>query len=146
VAEAPWKANIRRGKAGYRLIETVYSTGDPVEDDRLLRRAEAYWIDRLRPIHNVVRPIRPPGRPAPRAPRSARTARPAQPAKRRRRQVKPYFLAAFVLTFTYLAARLVVAMDLPWPAAPWVAAPVLGVLLGWATFWRLHRAVRKVLR
>jgi hypothetical protein len=146
VAEAPWKAGIRPGRAGYRLIETVYSTGDPVEDGRLLRRAEAYWIDRLRPIHNVVRPIRPPGRPVPRPPRVKRPAPRRDAVKRRRRSPKPHFLAAFVVIATYLAARLIVAMELPWPAAPWVGAPTIGAVIGWSVFWRLHRAVRKVLR
>lgn len=146
IARDPWKARILPGRDGYRQLEVVYSTGDPAEDERSLRRAEAFWIDRLRPIHNEVRPVRPFGdRPAPR-PVTAPRPRRAVAVRRRRRSAKPYVLAALILTFTFLAARMVVAMQLPWPAAPWIAAPTLGVALGWTVFWRVHRAFRKLLR
>lgn len=147
VARDPWKAGILPGRAGHRQLEVVYASGDPAEDDRALRRAEAFWIDRLRTVHNEVRPVRPAGERRTAATSSARTpVTYARPRRSRRRTVKPYVLATFVLAFTFLAARVIVAMQLPWPAAPWVAAPTAGFLLGWATFWRLHRAVRKLLR
>ena len=150
VTHDPWKAEISPGRAGYRLLETVYDTGDEAENDRALRRAEAFWIDRLRPTHNIVRPVRPAGAPlAPRARGRAVAARPLPPARARRtrrRPVKPFVLLAFIAAFTYLSARTLLMMELPWPQVPWVGAPMLGVALGWSTFWKLHRSIRRLLR
>jgi hypothetical protein len=147
VARDPWKARILPGPAGYRLLETVYSTGDCEENDRALRRAEAFWIDRLRPTENDVRPVRPFGPPQRRA-QQARPARPAsRPTRRRRRsRVLAVLCLASMLAWVYIVARVVVAMHLPWPAAPWVAAPVLGTVIGWTAFARTHRAVRRIFR
>jgi hypothetical protein len=148
VAHDPWKAGILPGRDGYRCLEIVRSTGDMGEDDRALRRAEAFWIDRLRPVYNDVRPVRPAGE---RIPRSRRP--PASPApnriagRRRRRKVgKPIALALLIAACTYLSARGLLMMQLPWPQVPWVGAPVLGVALGWSAFWRVHRALRKLVR
>lgn len=149
VAKDPWKARIRPGRAGYRLLETVYATGDVAADERELRRVEAFWIDRIRPTHNTVRPVRPPVHTLPaRAPRAPRRAyRPSAPREhtgrtRARRRVSG-FLALFAVT-TALVAWLVAHMDLPWPAAPWVASPVGGLLLALPAFSRLDRTVRRV--
>lgn len=153
VAKDPWKASILPGRAGYRLLETVYDTGDPEENRRALARAEAFWIDRLRPLHNDVRPVRPIGDlraakprhyPGPIPPRPARS--PARRARRRGSRVKPLALLTLVALFTCLAAWFIVAMQLPWPQAPWIASPVVGLTVGWATFWKLHRSVRRLLR
>jgi len=146
VAKDLWKARILPGAAGYRLLENVYDTGDPAENDRALRRAEAFWIDRLRPTRNTVRPVRPPGdRPAPRAKGPTRQEI-AEQRRRRRATRRLLAILAIGAFFTYLAARVVIAMQLPWPAAPWVVAPVVGVAAGWLVFWHLHRAVRKLVR
>jgi hypothetical protein len=149
VARDPWKAGIRPGCAGYRRLEIVRSTDDPAEDARALRRAEAFWIDRLRPVHNDVRPVRPPGERIPRS-RANRGTRPiatARPARRRRRKMgKPLAMLALIAAFTYLSARALLMMQLPWPQVPWVGAPMLGVALGWSAFWRMHRALRKLVR
>lgn len=134
VRKDPWKREILPGRTGYRQLEVVYATGDGrAADERQLARAEAFWIDRLRPVRNVVRPVRP---------RATVTAvrRPV------RRPLRPYVIVAFMAAFTWLAARLVVAMELPWAAAPWVVAPAAGAVLGWLTFWRLHAMVRKATR
>jgi hypothetical protein len=144
MAKDPWKARILPGPAGYRLLETVYATGDVAEDDRALRRAEAFWIDRLRPKYNDVRPVRPFAdevQPAKRRPAKRRAARQSKPIPAR-----AYWCFLVMAAFTAAAARLIAGMQLPWPAAPWIGAPVSGVLLGWFFFWRIHRAVRKLLR
>lgn len=149
IARDPWKAGILPGRAGYRLLETVYDTGDDAENDRALRRAEAFWIDRLRPTYNIVRPVRPAGSPPPQSRRPRRTS----PARRqsvrrrpRRKLAKPITLALLIAAFTFLWGRMLFMMELPWPQAPWVGAPVVGIATGWALFWKLHRAVRKILR
>lgn len=149
VARDPWKAGILPGRAGYRQLEVVYDTGDPAENDRALRRAEAFWIDRLRTIHNDVRPVRPAGgrsRPRPHRPTVPRRAPLVARRRPRRKLAKPITLCLLVIAFTYLSARLLLAMQLPWPQVPWVGAPVLGLALGWTTFWKLHRSIRRLLR
>jgi hypothetical protein len=149
VAHDPWKAGIRPGRDGYRCLEIVRSTGDQAEDDRALRRAEAFWIDRLRPVHNDVRPVRPAGERIPSRPRrSAQLARGTRrPVRRRRRRVgKPIALALLIAACTYLSAYVLLMMELPWPQVPWVGAPVLGVALGWSAFWRAHRSLRRLFR
>lgn len=146
VDEDPWKARILRGKAGYRCLERVYDTGRPDENDRALRRAEAFWIDRLRPTHNEVRPVRPPLH-EPQPPRRMASARPAGAIRRRRMRRIPGRAITFLILvalFTTLAARLIVAMHLPWPAVPWVVSPALGVALAWRVFWYLHRSIRRL--
>jgi hypothetical protein len=149
VAHDPWKADIRPGRDGYHCLEIVRSTGDLGEDDRALRRAEAFWIDRLRPVHNDVRPVRPAGERAPRARRErvVRTPAPRPAVRRRRRRVgKPIALVLLIAACTYLSARGLLMMQLPWPQVPWVGAPVLGVAFGWSTFWRAHRSLRRLFR
>jgi hypothetical protein len=149
VAHDPWKAGIRPGRDGHRCLEIVRSTGDLGEDDRALRRAEAFWIDRLRPLYNDVRPVRPAGERVPSRPRrSVQTAHGTRrPVRRRRRRVgKPIALVLLIAVCTYLSARGLLMMQLPWPQVPWVGAPVLGVAFGWSTFWRAHRALRKLVR
>lgn len=149
VARDPWKAGIRPGRDGYRCLEIVRSTGDPVENDRALRRAEAFWIDRLRPLYNDVRPVRPPGEraPRPRRGRSGRPSTPRRPARRRRRKLgKPIALVLLIAACTYLSARGLLMMELPWPQVPWIGAPVLGVAFGWSAFWRAHRSLRRLFR
>lgn len=147
VARDPWKAGILPGRAGWRQLEVVYDTGDPAENDRALRRAEAFWIDRLRPTKNDVRPVRPrvtvmPPATAMRRPSQRELNRLAARRRARRRTVG---LLVLVALFTFAAARVAVQMQTPWPAFPWVAAPIAGVALGWATFGRLLRARKKLL-
>jgi hypothetical protein len=149
VAHDPWKAGILSGRDGYRCLEIVRTTGDASEDDRVLRRAEAFWIDRLRPLYNDVRPVRPPGErtPRPRRERSAGPTTPSRPVRRRRRKLgKPLAMLALIAVCTYLSARGLLMMQLPWPQVPWVGAPVLGVALGWSAFWRAHRSLRRLFR
>jgi hypothetical protein len=147
VARDPWKARILPGRAGYRCLERVYDTGDAGENDRALRRAEAAWIDRLRTTHNDVRPVRPPlHQPQPLGSPNRKVV-PAGRRKRRRRM--PVRFVAFLIlaaVFTTLAARLIVAMHLPWPAVPWTVAPAIGVLLAWRVLWSVHRSFRKLMR
>lgn len=155
VAKDPWKANILRGRAGYRLLETVYDTGDPAENDRALRRAEAFWIDRLRPPRNKVRPVQPPAT----APRIAPPARPQRPArsastyrervarrKRRMAALKFFALIATMALAVALASRAVMLLHLPWTQVPVVIATVAGAYVGWNVFWFLHKHLRKLTR
>jgi hypothetical protein len=143
IAKDPWKAGVLSGRAGWRKLETVYDCGDEAENDRALRRAEADWIRRLDPSENKVRPVRSnsraPRRPIPRA----------AVVRRRlaiRRRIRLTFLLLFMAAYTWLAARVIAGMDFPWPQAPWIVSPATGVILGWSTFWYLHRAVRRILR
>lgn len=146
VAKSPWKARILPGSAGYRQLEVVYATAHPDEDERTLRRAEAFWIDRLRPTYNIVRPVRPfadellPVQP------KARPVRTVRRRARRRVPARAVLCILSMLLFTAGVAWFVVAMRLPWPQAPWIAAPTLGAFLGWSAFWRAHKAIRKLVR
>jgi hypothetical protein len=154
IEKDPWKARIRPGKAGYRQLEVVYATGDDAADERELRRAEAFWIDRLNTTHNDVRPVRPPvhrqpagtGRTARRATRP--TVRPpsrqqlAERKARARARRRVFAFLFLVVVATYFAAEFVVALRLPWPAAPYVAAPVVGTFAAWPVFRFLDRARR----
>jgi hypothetical protein len=148
IAMDPWKARIRPGRAGYRCLERVYDTGDPEENDRALRRAEAFWIDRLRSTHNDVRPVRPPlHEPQPR--RAVRPTTGRVVARRRtfsRIPARVYVFLILAASLTGLAARFVLAMHLPWPAAPWVVAPIVGVGFAWRIFWSFHRSARRLMR
>lgn len=148
VAKDPWKADILPGRAGYRQLEVVYDQGDDEENRRALARAEAFWIDRLRPVHNDVRPVRPIGEVPNRTRRIARSRpRSIQARRRRRRSIgRPVGLFLLVALFTFLAARVILAMQLPWPQAPWVGAPTAGLALGWTAFWKLHRSARRLMR
>lgn len=149
IAKDPWKAGI----VGYRVLEVVRTCGDTAEDDRALRRAEAFWIDRLNTLHNDVRPVRPAAG-APRHQRAsepsgpARIVRPRPPVAARQRRARRRLMMMLMLTavFTFLAARVVLAMDLPWPAAPWIASPVAGVMAAWFLFQRAHKTWRKLTR
>jgi hypothetical protein len=152
IARDPWKANILLGKAGYRLLENVYDTGDPAENDRALRRAEAFWIDHLRPTRNVIRPVRPPStappppRREPRPRRAPRRISMAEERKRRRVRVRLIVLSLIVVACAYAVARAVMLLHLPWPAAPYVAGVTVGGLLGWRIFSALLTFYRKLAR
>lgn len=140
IARDPWKAGI----VSYKQLEVVYATGDPTEDDKALRRAEAYWMDRLKTTKNIVRPIREAGRATP--PRPTRAVPVREMARRRRRNGRTFAVLALAVMLTALTARVIVAMDLPWPAAPWVVSPAVGTLAAWHVFWRLHREFRRLTR
>lgn len=146
IARDPWKARIVDGPRGYRLLETIYSCGVVAEDARALRRAEAFWIDRLRPTHNDVRPVRPRlGDPLPPRPRDA-GAHPQRRAVRRRRSF-PWRAALFLLLTTMTAVPtglLVAAMHLPWPWMPYVIALVAGAPLGWRMTAAVLRGGRRL--
>ncbi len=150
VAKAPWKARIKPGRAGYRQLKVIYASGDPAADQVRLDMAEAFAIDELRTTYNTQRPIRSPGTPRPVRPRPASRPLPARAVAAQRRRVRVRFrmaaLLALVLFFTYLSARVAVAMRMDSPAFPWVAAPIAGVAMGWSVFWYLHRAFRKLTR
>jgi hypothetical protein len=136
-----WKARILSGRAGYRLLENVYDTGDPAENERALRRAEAYWIDRLRPTHNDVRPVRPPlhhPQPAKRA-----TPRPKVRRTRRRLSFRHFTALAMIAAAMWLTAWTVLTMELPWPGATWIVTPAVGVPLGFFTWLRLYHVGRR---
>jgi len=155
VAKDPWKAGILPGRAGYRLLETVYDTGDPAENDRALRRAEAFWIDRLRPSRNDVRPVRPPvsARPVAPPPRAARPTAPSltyreRAARRKRRMaaLKFFALIAAMALSVALAIRAAALLDLPWTQGPAILAAAAGAYVGWNVFWFLHKHLRKLTR
>lgn len=139
----PWKAHILPGRAGWRQLEVVYATADPSADEASLRRAEADWIDRLRTTHNDVRPVRPPVNQVQPAPRAARPAAKVRRRARRRVPVRPIAALALMALSTWLAAWFVLAMRLPWPAAPWVASPLLGGAGGFLAFIRIHAMGRR---
>jgi hypothetical protein len=143
IAKDPWKARIRPGRAGYRCLKTIYATGDPGSDQVRLDMAEAFAIDELKTTHNDQRPIRPVGD----APRR-RTSKPATRSvrtKRRRAPARVWVFLILTVVFTFLTARLTVAMHLPWPAVPWVASPAVGVGLAWRVLWSMHRKARRLL-
>lgn len=150
IAKDPWKAHILPGRAGYRQLEVVYATGNPMEDDRSLRRAEAYWIDQLRTTYNKVRPVRPPVHERVVLPRRAvRVAvkrSPAQIRAARRTRLRVLAFLALTAVFAFLSARLVLAMHLPWPQVPWITAPIVGIALGWIAFEWLDRKYRRLTR
>lgn len=144
IAKDPWKARILPGRAGYRILERVRDTGEgDLANDAALRRAEAFWIDRLRTKYNVVRPVRPAqqatARPAARRAPTQAQLRAMQQQRRLTRRLVAFML--LVLAFTAVIGRVLLAMDLPWGAAPWVVAPAAGVLCGWAVFVRLDHAL-----
>lgn len=140
VARYPWKANLAPGTKAYRVLETVRETGHGARADlAALKRAEAFWIDRLQPTENRTAPAGrvPSATPVPRPEMS----RPVGPRRPWGRIVLFVLLAAIVTTLT---ARVVVAMELPWPWAPWAAAPTVGVLVAWRVLWMLRHAGRQL--
>jgi hypothetical protein len=139
IAKDPWKARILPGRAGYRILERVRDTGEGDRANELaLNRAEAFWIDRLRSTHNDIRPVRPPvheSGPVPaRRTRQPSRAELAALARRRRATRRLAGFAVLAAAGTFVAVRLILALNLPWPAAPWVAGPALGVFAGWVCF------------
>jgi hypothetical protein len=152
IGKDPWKARILPGRAGYRCLKVIYATGNPGADQVRLDMAEAFAIDALKTTYNGQRPIRSSGPQPKRPPREPAAPRPLtyreQVARRksRRFRAKLIGLLFIVALFTYAAARVAVAMQMPWPAFPWIAAPVAGVTLGWSSFWYLHRSLRKLTR
>lgn len=133
VARFPWKAGILPGKAGYRVLERVRYTGDGYDaDDKALRRAEADWIDRRRPVHNGPRPVRPRHGetlpPKPDAPRRSAARPPTrQQLTERRAHRRGWSFAVLSLIATALAAYVLTRTS--WTGAewgPWVFSPVLG--------------------
>jgi hypothetical protein len=152
IARDPWKADIARGAAGYRVLERVRCTGDgSAADEAALRRAEADWIDRRRPLHNDVRPVRPRVGSAPIphplrvAARPVRPARRPTPADRRARRNASLFLALSVI-LTLVAFRVVAAGAAPGSVAPWVASPIVGVIgAGWL-FLSARSKLRRITR
>jgi hypothetical protein len=147
VAKDPWKAHIIDGPRGHRLLETVYATGDPYADERELDRAEAFWIDKLRPTYNVVRPVRPrygdplPVRPQERSrPATRRTVR----TSRRRVPWRVRVFLLFTLVLTTACAVALAHVDQPYPWLPWVLAPVAGVAFVWRGTLALLHAGRKL--
>lgn len=143
VAKDPWKADILPGRAGYRVLKTIYATGDPGADQVRLDMAEAFAIDELNPTHNTQRPIRP--APEPRPPRPPSRRELAELSRRQRTRARLVCLLVVVAIFTVLAARVTSGMQVS-PSFPWFASPALGVALGWPTFWWLHQQVRRLAR
>ena len=143
VARDPWKARILPGRAGYRLLETVYATDDDAADARELRRVESFWIDRLRTTHNDVRPVRPPVHE--RGPVRVRRRTAVQRRASRRTRGRVVSLLLLVAAFTFLAVRAILLMQLPWPLAP-LAGLSVGTALGWAAFDWLDRRYRRLVR
>jgi len=147
VAKSPWKGRIRAGRAGYRILERVRDTGEgDAANDAALARAEAFWIDRIRPKYNGPRPVRPPQHEAGPGPAAKPARQPTltevrQLAAHRRARRRLISFAVLCTAFTWLALRLVLAMNLPWPAAPWIAGPAVGVFLGWIAFIWLDGAI-----
>lgn len=154
VEKDPWKARILPASRGFRVLERVPATGDPVADEQSLRLREAYWIDRLQTTYNDQRPkyehgkrgaVRRPTRPvdAPRPPSKAALAERRARARVRRRA------AGFLLLFavaTTLAVRVVTRMELPWESAPWTVGPAAGAVAAFFAFRWLSTAVRIVTR
>lgn len=124
VAKDPWKARILPAPHGFRTLETVPATGDPIEDERTLRTAEAYWMRKLKATHNDQRPAYDAaGRPVSRRLTSPPAPRPGRVAPRRTQQVRSLaFLGLFLLALVLLV-RLCLAGGLT--GAPlWLAPPV----------------------
>jgi hypothetical protein len=145
VAKDPWKARILPGRAGYRCLERVYDTGDLAENDRALRRAEAFWIDRLRPTHNDVRPVRPPLHEARPVRRPARPLRTLPAPRRRKFPVRAWLFISLFMVMTAVVSRGAYLMGLP-SYVPWVISPVVAGFLSWRVFWSAHRSIRRLMR
>lgn len=140
----PWKARILPGRSGYRILERIRDTGDPEENDRAVRRAEAFWIDRLRPEFNVVRPVRPPAtvrQPAPR-PRKPAPARGRAAGRDWRRALAPAAIISLMIAY---AVSLAVFLHMGGATGPiaWVLPPAVSVFLTWRTVTRVERRPRR---
>ena len=140
----PWKARILPGRQGYRILERIRDTGDPTENDRAVRRAEVFWIDKLQTQFNVVRPVRPPV--TRRAPRPA--ARPA--SKPRGRQVRGdggrHLAVAAVLSLIAVYATVIATvLHMGGASGPiaWVTPPAGAVFLTWRTLLAAERPRRR---
>lgn len=152
IARDPWKARIKPGAAGYRILERVRCTGDGYDADRrALLRAEMDWIDRRRPLKNDVRPVRPRGEAVRERPTETRAER-VRPvvrrtaAERRARRRAIGFLV-LVAVLTGQAGRLVAGMALPWPWwASALTALVLGVTVATLVFLRALKFARRLRR
>lgn len=156
IAKDPWKANVAPGLAGYRQLEVVYTTGEgKAADEAALRRAEADWIDRRRPVYNDVRPVRPrhgetvpkpprQPRPTPRVRLSPREQR-AQSRARRRTSLFLLLLGTLMTAVSVLLYRVEAASGTDWPAPViWILAPSLSALAAWWLFHTLDGMSRKV--
>jgi hypothetical protein len=141
----PWKARILAGRDGYRQLKVIYATDNPGADQVRLDMAEAFAIDQLKTTHNDQRPIRT-GSSAVAAPRRPVRSSARRAPARHRPPARLFVFLALAAFFTYLSARLVLAMELPWPAAPWIVAPTVGIVLAWQVFWWLHRNTRRLTR
>jgi hypothetical protein len=147
VAKDPWKAHILPGPAGYRLLETVYSTGDCAENERVLNRAEAFWIDRLRPTHNDVRPVRPRhGDPLPARPRESARTVPARAVKSRPRRRVSWRVWLCLVLWALATAGCAVVLHLG--GAPeqmiWALSPSFGAGAAWAMTMDIVRRGRRL--
>ncbi len=147
IAKDPWKARIRPGAAGYRILERVWSTGDDRLDEAALRRAESDWIDRRSAKRNDVRPVRPrvheaPPRPVKTVPR--RTVAQQRAATRARRRGFGFLL--LFAAYAGLLARALSATPWPWPPTPWVVSFGAGAFFAWATLWWCVRTARRLSR
>lgn len=142
----PWKARILPGRKGYRILERIRDTGlGDRENDLAVRRAESFWIDRLRTTFNDVRPVRPP---LTETPPPARRSRPAVQRSRRRsrptRKGPVLLLLLATVTYTAMLGWFIHAMQLPWPIVTWGLPPALGLLFGFRTLARAVKAQRKI--
>jgi hypothetical protein len=145
IAKDPWKARILPGRAGYRQLELVYCTGEGLAADKAaLARAEAFWIDRLRTVHNDVRPVRPPEPIKP--PRPSRR-RPAPTARRKSRRSSGKLTALLLLfaVFTSVVAYVLMTAQAS-PPVVWVVSPAVGTLISWKIFYAAHRKAQKIRR
>lgn len=137
----PWGHEMLPGKRGYRVLEWVEQSGHGAEyDEANLRYREALWIQWVNPTENAVRPV-----PVP--PEIALQRRAARPDRRAPVPQRRQFASARLITFlvlsacyaavvAWLAAR---ALGEVWPWLPWVAAPVVGPMMGWVSLWEMRR-------
>lgn len=149
VAKDPWKARILPAPHGFRVLETVPATGDPIEDERTLRTAEAYWMRKLKATHNDQRPAYDSaGRPVS---RRLTTPRPAAPARRARRtsasrRVQRARGCAFLSLFLaalFVLIRVCLAGGLS-GVSLWVVAPVSALFVAVYAFGRLDRLLARI--
>lgn len=145
IARDPWKARIRPGAAGYRILHRVYSTGDERVDAELLKIAESDLIDKRNAKRNDVRPVRPRVHEARRRPARQpirRTAAQSRAAARAKRRL--IALAFLAVLFAIPVGNVAAAM--PQPEAPWVAVPTVAPVLAWLTMWWCIRTARRLSR
>lgn len=138
IARDPWKSRILSGTKGYVVLEVVRGTsGDKAENDRAVRRAEAFWIDRLNPTYNDVRPVRR-EKPAP------VSKRPVAKSRSTRKPWRPAWGFLFLVALFTIGAAWLLAPAGSW--IPWAGAPVLGLSLGYRTHLWLNKAKRRTSR